>query len=86
MSYSRFSRGCDVYVYPDVNGDMAYCACGLDPVEPDSGEWYFTTFTSLKAHLERHIAAGHQVPGYPESTDCWRSERHQVGVITSPTT
>ena len=62
MSYCRFSDG-DVYMYPHINGVIQCCSCRLSPI----GKGWFAddNFKSPKealAHLEAHIAVGHDVP------------------------
>ena len=58
MSYCRFSEG-DIYLYASTAGGWECCGCclqdGLRFVHLDSLE-------EVKAHLEAHIAAGHDVP------------------------
>jgi len=58
MSWARFSADSDVYVYEDVAGYINCCGCSLE----DPRETNFTEAAPLKAHLDRHVAAGHKVP------------------------
>ena len=62
MSYCRFSPDSNVYLYPHVDDYIECCACRLKP----EGEWFgnFRLDAPSDAidHLNRHIAAGHQVP------------------------
>jgi hypothetical protein len=32
MSYCRFSKNSDVYLYPSVNGGIVCCSCSLSPL------------------------------------------------------
>lgn len=57
MSYARFSNG-DVYVFPTTD-DLRCCACWLDGCDSNFTTTDVPTFC---AHLDRHRAAGHDVP------------------------
>lgn len=57
MSYARFSDG-DVYVYADVGGYVACCGCWL------GDKWDFHSPAEIVAHLQEHVAAGHNVHDY----------------------
>ena len=63
MSYSRFSHA-DVDVYMDVNGSLACCGCLLTDDPETSGGWYYNSTDEMIAHLDKHRAAGHDVPDY----------------------
>lgn len=54
MSYARWSEESDVYVFLSVDRRFECCACEL-------GEYHADT-AAIVAHLEAHLAAGHQVP------------------------
>jgi len=58
VSYARFSEDSDVYVYRDFGGlyRCAWCALGDD--------WSHKNTDATLAHLQEHIAAGHDVPDY----------------------
>jgi hypothetical protein len=62
MSYCRFSEG-DVYMYPHTSGVIQCCSCRLSQIGTG---WFaddnFKTHQDALAHLEAHIAAGHNVP------------------------
>lgn len=58
MSYCRFSAESDVYVFGTFEGTYECCACSL------SKHWEHETASDMIAHLEAHMAAGHQVPQY----------------------
>ena len=65
MSYSRFSDDSDVYIFHHVNGFIQCCGCLLNPGDPFSYETRDPEFYSRSeaiAHLERHVARGHNVP------------------------
>jgi hypothetical protein len=64
MSYARFSHA-DVYVYQDCGGYLCCCGCWLNRPEGKDGfgrSQYFSTTAEMLAHLEKHKAAGHDVP------------------------
>ena len=54
MSYARWSEDSDVYVFLSVDRQFECCACSLGEIHADTA--------AIVAHLEAHIAAGHQVP------------------------
>lgn len=58
MSWARFSDDSSVYIYEDVDKYINCCGCCLE----DPRETTFTEAAPLKAHLDRHVAAGHKVP------------------------
>ena len=68
MSYCRFSDG-DVYLFPDIRGGWTCCACRLNPADT-SGLYAFLpdtkvfTVGEVRAHLQAHVDAGHDVPDY----------------------
>ncbi len=55
MSYCRRGEDSDLYIY--MSGDVWICHCC-----PFQGEECFNTLAELKAHVQRHIDAGHKVP------------------------
>lgn len=55
MSYSRFGTH-DVYVYMDVNGCLACCACFFD------GPGRYDSTQAMVDHLAEHRATGHDLP------------------------
>jgi hypothetical protein len=67
VSYARFSPDCDVYVFMSVGdrhhpgGWLECCWCHLQPGEEIVSTRQFTT-AGMAAHLDDHVAAGHQVP------------------------
>jgi hypothetical protein len=69
MSYARFGDGSDVYVYLDVNGYLCCCGCLLDR------HWEHKTTDEMLGHLDKHIAAGHQVPA--SCIDGLKAEREE---------
>ena len=66
MSYCRFGKDSDVYMYADsLTGSITCCACQLNPIS--DGLWFGSqTFDHIGAlaHLQEHIEAGHLVPEY----------------------
>jgi hypothetical protein len=58
MSYARFGKDSDVYVYA---GGKGYECCGCINLNKTQG---FTTSDELIEHLQIHQIAGHKVPGY----------------------
>ena len=67
MSYCRFGKDSDVYMYPSMN--IICCACRITPEKfPDGSEWYgnpeFATAEDALFHLRKHRAAGYKVPFY----------------------
>lgn len=77
MSYARFGwNGSDVYVFVDVGGFLACCACSLG--QPSHG-----STADMLAHLDAHKAAGHTVPAdcieglkaEAEDNDRWIAEK-----------
>ena len=61
MSYARFSRDSDVYVFAHVEGGYECCACGL------AGTWGSIRCQTIKEmldHLEEHKKAGDKVPDH----------------------
>ena len=67
MSYCRWSEG-DVYLYPcrvrNEPEQIVCCECQLRTVADDGwrGDVYLPTRSAALAHIEEHLAAGHQVP------------------------
>lgn len=56
MSYCRWGADSTVYVFPS---DRGICCCDCVLV---AGSVYLPTPVEMLAHLDQHIAAGHQVP------------------------
>ena len=63
MSYCRFGRDSDVYMYPSALGGITCCACKLNPIA-DGLWWGSQSFSHRDAllHLQAHLEAGHLVP------------------------
>lgn len=64
MSYARFSAESDVYVYPHFAGFIECCGCSLSEAE-DGEDFGFTQLQTAREaleHLDKHRAAGHEVP------------------------
>lgn len=61
MSYCRWIDG-DLYIYHSVDGGLVCCACRL---LGENGE-NFRAFkrSDMIAHIEAHVAAGHDVQEY----------------------
>ena len=78
MSYCRFSNEdwkpfpeefpdlifpkSDVYVFDYCYGGVMCCGCRL--VEPNEPSPIFMKYSEMIVHLEKHIKAGHTVPGH----------------------
>ena len=60
MSYARFGWGSDVYVFASTGGWVECCACPLHPQAWGSYELHGAD--EVVAHLQEHVAAGHEVP------------------------
>lgn len=60
MSYARFSYA-DVYVFLSVYGHLYCCGCWLSKADESVPDRFLTTADML-AHLDKHRAAGHDVP------------------------
>ena len=77
MSYVRFGKDSDVYVYHHYQGFLECCGCILDP----EGEgWSFPSFktrSEMITHLEEHKKAGHDVPEY--AIDRLKEEIETIG-------
>lgn len=58
MSYARWSKDSDVYVFCSVDAHLECCGCWL------GGERHFRSTEAMLAHLDAHRAAGHMVPEY----------------------
>lgn len=81
MSYARFSKECDVYVFATEYGDkrvIECCACAFTATNSD-GPWaepfpQFSTISGILEHLGAHREAGHKVPAYVSESikaDAW---------------
>jgi hypothetical protein len=66
VAFARFGTDSDVYCYEEDGGGFICFACELMP--PDKGcgreNALLPALAGLLAHLERHLAEGHKVPGY----------------------
>lgn len=58
MSYCRFGRNSDVYMYEHVDGFIECCACNIG--EPQT----FNTPRQAIMHLFEHLGRGDKVPMY----------------------
>ena len=58
MSYCRFGKDSDVYMYPHVDGFIECCACNIG--EPQA----FDTPRQALMHLFEHLGRGDKVPEY----------------------
>ena len=58
MALCRFGWSSDVYVYYDVSGGICCCRCPLS----EGWNLVLQTEREMIAHLNRHRAAGHEVP------------------------
>lgn len=56
MSYVRFGKDSDVYIFQSVYGGYDCCGCRL------SESFAAKTIDHMIAHLKVHVAAGHKVP------------------------
>ena len=56
MSYCRFSKYSDVYVYPTPDGKIVCDECILNP------KWKYSNAKEMLDHLKCHIQIGHKVP------------------------
>ena len=59
MSFSRWSRDCDIYSFLNTDNKIECCGCIL---EGHSVE--FDTPNEFIEHLRKHKEAGHMVPDY----------------------
>jgi hypothetical protein len=57
VSYARFGKDSDVYVFLSVEGPLECCACALEPESE-----CFDSTDAMLAHLREHVDAGHKVP------------------------
>ena len=63
MSYCRFGRDSDVYMYPSALGGITCCSCKLSPVADDwRRDSQLFSYEDALAHLQEHLKAGHLVP------------------------
>ena len=68
MSYCRFGKDSNVYLYPTFGKTWVCCNCRLS-TELIEGIGFHHSFAlvsleGVKAHLEAHLEAGHLVPDY----------------------
>lgn len=56
MSYARFAKDSNVYVFMCISGALECCGCAL------GDETRFDSTDAMLDHLGRHRAAGHDVP------------------------
>lgn len=65
MAYSRFFDS-DIYIYPHIHGYVECCACWLNEKKSDYSLFLanvkITNDDELRAHLELHAKAGHNMP------------------------
>jgi|688.fasta_scaffold13100_35 hypothetical protein len=65
MAYSRFTNS-DIYIYPNVAGHIECAACYLNEPQDEyslfSMSENITNDDQLRAHLEEHARAGHDMP------------------------
>ena len=65
MAYARFINS-DIYIYPHTSGYIECCACWLnedkDQYSLFIGNVNITNDDQLRAHLEAHSNAGHNMP------------------------
>ena len=65
MAYSRFTNS-DIYIYPSVLGHIECAACWLNEDKPEPGLFIesikIDNDYQLRAHLEFHAKAGHNMP------------------------
>lgn len=68
MSYCRFGKDSNIYLYRDVLGCWICCSCPLSPELIDGIGIHksiaLVSLEEVKAHLEAHQEAGHLVPDY----------------------
>lgn len=92
MSYARFSKTSDVYLYADVSGGLTCCSCWLSST--GRGEFVrLMTPEDATAHLRLHEAAGHHCgfefdePLTDGNRGHWhyRSWDDLIAEVTSPT-
>jgi len=65
MSYARFTKDSDVYVFLNMSGRLECWGCGIAVAAPRCWARGYVTFDSTQAmvdHLARHAAAGDRVP------------------------
>lgn len=55
MSYARFGKHSDIYLFAHVGGYVQCCGCWL------GDEWNLHSAQEVVQHLEKHVKAGHQV-------------------------
>jgi hypothetical protein len=58
MAVCRFGDNSDVYVIYNMQGDIECCGCVL----LNRASFCVPDEAGMIAHLEKHLAAGHQVP------------------------
>lgn len=59
MSYCRFSKDSDVYMYAHYQGGIDCCACRLE-----GRSVRLSDVVDALEHLQQHVDAGHKVPSY----------------------
>lgn len=59
MSFSRWSKDCNVYTFENTLGKFECCGCAISKECPE-----YDTPKELIEHLKEHIKAGHKVPKY----------------------
>lgn len=64
MSYVRWSDDSDLYIFDDMSGGITCCACLLSDGGRKLRDFNVATQGEMIAHVEEHIARGHDVPNY----------------------
>ena len=64
MSYARFSKDCDVYIYDDYRYGLHCCGCKLKKPHGYANDIFHENYDLLIEHLHEHRKAGHKVPDY----------------------
>ena len=59
MSYSRWSKDCDIYSFYNVDNKIECCGCILEDHTVE-----FDTVEEFIEHLREHKKAGHKVPDH----------------------
>lgn len=71
MAYARFTPGSDVYIFADIYGGITCCGCFLGP-----NSFNCETVDEMLSHLEKHKAAGHEVP--ERAIECLIEDREWI--------
>lgn len=62
MSFARWGKNCDLYLFSDVAGGITCCGCLLSDEESEDAYFRAYSFPELEQHLRAHEQAGHQFP------------------------